>query len=405
MPEQAAAAAAAGARLLLVVNDGDGRLQPWENSPWLPADPPPVTVATLTHDEGERLIARTTGDARTRLSVTSHPVTEYVYDLAHDYRGAVPADLVHRTDRRELARVDVSFRNYRAGRALENRDDVTPAGGSALNPSDAPAQGDRTDWVTAGEPWSDRAQIPAEQQQYAPAVTYRAGSAARIRWFGPVQRPRLIDGNAPVRQDDKLYVSAPGWGDSGTGHLGGTYGNFDVDNQVRLYQGDRLVREMGRYQLSMTVSGLSPAPLPYRLVSENSRDAWNVPYFTATRTEWGFTSRAGATGEQAQLPLLQLDYGIATDASGRAGRHAELAVTASHLAGSTGTAAVDEVGLEVSYDDGVTWHRAAPRHSGTTWRTRLDAPRAARFVSLRVNARDARGNSVRQSVVRAFGLT
>ncbi|MEU5713501.1 MULTISPECIES: hypothetical protein [Streptomyces] len=195
MPEQAAAAAAAGARLLLVVNDGDGRLQPWENSPWLPADPPPLTVATLTHDEGERLIARTTGDARTRLSVTSHPVTEYVYDLAHDYRGAVPADLVHRTDRRELARVDVSFRNYRAGRALENRDDVTPAGGSALNPSDAPAQGDRTDWVTAGEPWSDRAQIPAEQQQYAPAVTYRAGSAARVSWFGPVQRSRLIDGN------------------------------------------------------------------------------------------------------------------------------------------------------------------------------------------------------------------
>ncbi|MEU6602810.1 hypothetical protein [Streptomyces flaveolus] len=164
-------------------------------------------------------------------------------------------------------------------------------------------------------------------------------------------------------------------------------------------------REMGRYQLSMTGSGLSPAPLPYRLVSENSRDAWNVPYSTATRTECGFTSRAGATGVQAQLPLIQLDYGIATDASGRAGRHAELAVTASHLAGSTGTAAVDEVGLEVSYDDGVTWHRAAPRHSGTTWRTRLDAHRAARFVSLRVNARDARGNSVWQSVVRAFGLT
>ncbi|GHA73361.1 peptidase [Streptomyces canarius] len=404
VPEQAAAATAAGARLLLVVNDGDGRLQAWEDSPWLPADPPPLTVATLTRDEGERLITRTSGPARTRLSVTSHPVTEYVYDLVHDYRGAVPADLVHRADRRELARVDVSFRNYRAGRALENRDDVTPAGGSALNPSDAPALGDRTDWVTAGEPWSDRAQIPGEQQQYAPAVTYRAGSADRVGWFGPVQRPRLLDGNAPVRLDDKLYVSVPGWGDSGTGHLGGTYGNFDVDNQVRLYQGDELVREMGRYQLTMTVSGLSPAPLPYRLVSENSRDAWAAPYSTATRTEWGFTSRAGAAGEQAQLPLIQLDYGIATDASGRAGRHAGLTVTASHLPGSTGTAAIGRVGLEISYDDGVTWHHAALRHSGTGWRTRLDAPRAARFVSLRVDARDARGNSVRQSIVRAFGL-
>ncbi|WP_225814357.1 hypothetical protein [Streptomyces spinosus] len=97
-------------------------------------------------------------------------------------------------------------------------------------------------------------------------------------------------------------MSVPGWGDSGTGHLGGTYGNFDVDNQVRLYQGDELVREMGRYQLAMTVSGLSPAPLPYRLVPENSRDAWAAPYSTATRTEWGFTSRAGAAGEQPNYP-------------------------------------------------------------------------------------------------------
>ncbi|MEV7080938.1 PA domain-containing protein [Streptomyces sp. NPDC093516] len=52
--EQAAAAATAGASLLIVVNDGTGRAQPWEDSPYLPADPPPLTVATLTRDEGER---------------------------------------------------------------------------------------------------------------------------------------------------------------------------------------------------------------------------------------------------------------------------------------------------------------------------------------------------------------
>ncbi|MFE9611728.1 S8 family serine peptidase [Streptomyces sp. NPDC006012] len=401
--EQAAAAHAAGARLLLVVHDGDGRLQPWDDSPWAPSGPAPLPVATLTQDEGDQLISRT-GHERVRLDVTSHPTTEYVYDLTHDYRGSVPADLTYRAEQRDLARVDVAFRNFRAGRALESRDDVTTFGGSALNPSDAPAQGTRTDWVTAGEPWSDHALISSEQQQYAPQETYRAGSVHGVQWFGPVQRPRLLDGNAPVRQDDTLYVTVPGWGDSGTAHLGGTYGNFGADNTVALYQGDKLVAQSNRYQLSVAVKALDAAVLPYRLVSDNARDAWPGPYSTRTRTAWGFTSGAGAAGAQVQLPLIQLDYGVDTDSAGRAPRKSGLTVTASHLSGSAGTAAIGEVGLEVSYDDGATWHRTALQHRGTGWYTRLDAPRDAQYVTLRTTARDARGNTVEQSITRAFGL-
>ncbi|MEW2489092.1 S8 family serine peptidase [Streptomyces sp. NPDC048411] len=401
--EQAAAAAAAGARLLLVVHDGDGRIEPWNDSPYAPADPAPLSVATLTHDEGERLIARAQ-HGRTRLDVTSHPVTDYVYDLTHDYPGAVPADLTRRVRQQDLARLDVSFRNFRAGRALESRNDVTRAGGSAMNPSLAPAQGTRTDWVTAGEPWAGRAQIPIEQEQYAAEESYRAGAVHSVRWFGPVQRPRLIDGMAPVRQGDTLYVSVPGWGDSGTSHVGGTYGNFDVDNRVRVYQGDTLLKEAGRYQLTMSVRGLSPDPLPYRLVSDNARDLWPAPYSTRTRTEWGFTSGAVAAGEQAQLPLIQLDYGVDTDAAGRASRRSGLTLTPSQLSRSAGTGAIREAGLEMSYDDGATWHKADLRRSGSGWHTRLDAPRTARFVTLRATARDTRGNSVEQSITRAFGL-
>ncbi|MGW3634612.1 S8 family serine peptidase [Streptomyces sp. NPDC005122] len=401
--EQAAAAVAAGAELLLVVHDGSGRLDPWNDSPYGAPNPPPLTVASLTQDEGERLIAGL-GKNRTRLDVTSSPTTDYVYELVHDYKGAVPADPVHRAEQRELARVDVSFRNFRPGRALDYREDVARSGPSAMNPSIAPALGDRTDYVTAGEEWSGRALIPGEQQQYARAASYRAGTTSDVRWFGPVQRPRLGDGNTPVRQDDTLYVSIPAWGDSGNDHLGATYGNFGVRNIVKLYQGDTLVRETSRYQLSMAVPGLAPDPLPYRLVSENDRDAWAGPYSTSTRTEWGFTSRAGAAGELAQMPMIQLDYAVDTDVTGKAGRHSGLTLTASHLSASTGTAPIRTVGLEVSYDDGATWHTARLRHSGNGWRTGLDAPRTARFVTLRATSRDARGNSVDQRITRAFGL-
>ncbi|WP_329326324.1 S8 family serine peptidase [Streptomyces sp. NBC_01689] len=401
--EQAAAAVSAGAGLLLVVNDGTGRLDPWNDSPYGTPNPPPLTVASLTRDEGEQLIAGL-GRNRTRLDVSSSPTTDYVYELVHDYKGAVPAEPVHRVEQRELARVDVSFRNFRAGRALDYREDVARSGPSALNPSIAPALGERTDYVTAGERWAARAQIPGEQQQYAQPESYRAGTTSVVRWFGPVQRPRLGDGDAPVRQDDTLYVGIPAWGDSGNGHLGATYGNFGVSNLLKLYQGDRLVQETSRYQLSMTVAGLAPEPLPYRLVSENDRDAWAGPYSTSTRTEWGFTSRAGGAGELVQMPLIQLDYAVGTDVSGRAGRHSDLTVTASHLSASSGTAAIRTVGLEVSYDDGATWRAAPLRHVGDGWRTSLDAPRTARFVTLRTTARDARGNSVDQRVTRAFGL-
>ncbi|WP_327365487.1 S8 family peptidase [Streptomyces sp. NBC_01217] len=401
--EQAAAAAAAGAKLLLVVHDGDGRLEPWNDSPWMPPNPAPLTVATLTHNEGEALITGL-GHRRTTLDVTSNPTTEYVYDLVHDYLGAIPTDLTYRPTSRELARINVSFRNFRAGKAMEYRNDVARSGSSSLNPSNAPALGERVDWVTAGEQWSDQTLIASEQQQYGNPATYRAGSTSEVHWFGPVQRPRLRNGDAPVRQDNTLYAYVAGWGDSGAGHLGDTYGNFDANNILKLYQGATLVQETTRYQLGMIVPGLNPARLPYRLVSENSRGTWAAPYSTDTRTEWGFTSGAGGTGEVAQLPLIQLDYAIDTDTAGRAKRHAGLTISASHLSASVDTADIRTVTLQVSYDDGSTWHRASLKRTAGGWRTSIDAPRTAKFVTLRATADDARGNSVAQTIARAFGL-
>lgn len=57
--------------------------------------------------------------------------------------------------------------------------------------------------------------------------------------------------------------------------------------------------------------------------------------------------------------------------------------------------------VEVSYDDGATWTRVRADHRDSY---RLDAPRKARFASLRVSADDSAGNSVEQTVIRAVGL-
>ncbi|GAA3482898.1 hypothetical protein [Streptomyces yanii] len=91
-----------------------------------------------------------------------------------------------------------------------------------------------------------------------------------------------------------------------------------------------------------------------------------------------------------------------TDKAGRANRHAELTVAASHLPGTT--AAIGKPSLAVSYDDGATWQRPELDRDGSGWRTALHTPKSAGFVTLRVTARDAAGNSVSQTLTRAFGL-
>ncbi|WP_141312517.1 hypothetical protein [Streptomyces spinoverrucosus] len=122
-------------------------------------------MATLDADQGGGLI-----DALRRgsvdLKVTSHPTTDYAYDVVRHWAGAVPADPTWRVEPRNLSRVDVSFRNHRPGTANEYRYDVWD-GWSAGNQLTAPAQGERTDWVTSGTAWVEDAFIPTETGQHS----------------------------------------------------------------------------------------------------------------------------------------------------------------------------------------------------------------------------------------------
>ncbi|MEU6089792.1 S8 family serine peptidase [Streptomyces sp. NPDC047085] len=397
---QAEAAAAAGAQVLLVVNEGLGRLRPWDETPWSPESPAPLTVATLDADQGAGLIGALE-HGTVKLTVTSHPTTDYLYDVVHHWSGAVPADPTWREEPEDLGKVEVSFRNYRPGKAMEFRPDVWH-GWAVGNQLTAPAQGERTDWVTSGATWLDDAFIQGETGQHSIGVLrYPARRTGEVSWFGPIQRPRMGPmGYQPVRYLDTMYITAPGWGDSGAGHVGEARANFDVKDWMALYQGDQQL-DWGNAEW-LQVPALAPGRLPYRLVLDNDRGTWADPYSTHTLTEWDFTSAATGTESTESLPLIQLDYGVDTDAAGRADRRAELTVTASHLPGTT--AAIGKPALEVSYDDGKTWLRSDLSRAGDGWRTGLSAPASADFATLRVTARDDAGNTVSQTITRAFGL-
>jgi hypothetical protein len=98
---------------------------------------------------------------------------------------------------------------------------------------------------------------------------------------------------------------------------------------------------------------------------------------------------------------VQLDYRVDVDGAGRAKRHTTVTVTAAHLPGAAPVGRLGAPALELSYDDGRTWHRAARTGDGGF---RLDAPSRAEFVTVRASARDTLGNTIHQTVTRAFGL-
>ncbi|GAA5020313.1 S8 family serine peptidase [Streptomyces siamensis] len=406
LEEQADNAAKAGATVLLVVNDGDGRLAPWRDDAYLVTEiPAPLTVATLTADEGDDLIARIKR-GRTTLRVTSNPTTEYVYDIAHHQSG-VPADPSYRPRRADLNRVEVSFRNNHQARAMEIRVAVWHDDYMTV-PLPTPAQGKRTDWVSAGTVWHEEAFVNRELQISNDTFKrYPRGTTSHLEYFGPIQRPRMNSHYMPLRSGNTVGATIPGWSDSEPGHAGTTFGNAEVQDRVKIYQGDTLIRAsdtntIGSPRFPLV---LAPEKLRYRLVSDNARGNWTNDYSTTTSTEWGFTSQETAADTVEVLPLIQLDYAVTgMDASGRSGRRSDITVTPTHLAGAPGSDTIKTVSVDISYDDGSSWRHATLRHTERGWCTELNAPAKARFVTLRTSASDTQGNTVKQRITRAFGL-
>ncbi|MFI8006956.1 S8 family serine peptidase [Streptomyces sp. NPDC086010] len=414
--EQAANAAKAGARLLLVVNDGNGRLNPWGSdldSPYAEeGNPPPLTVASLTADEGNDLIAGIKPGRSVELRVTADPTRDYLYDISQHW-AAVPADPTYRPGSKDLNRVDVSFRNNRPARAMESRSAVWH-GYYSFNMVPTPARTERTDWVSRDTDWVETADVNQQLQISSDTVKrYPSGKTSHLEYFGPIQRPRSNSNYVPVRVGDQVLAVIPGWGDSGSGHVGRTLNNQGVRNSVKMYQtlpdgNPLLLREsttdtIGSVRYPLVLD--SAEEQRYRLVSDNARDFWENDYSVTTRTEWGFTSAAPAAGTYSVLPLIQLDYAVeGMNDAGKTDRRAAITVTPSHLDGAPRSDSIGKVGLDVSYDDGATWQHAALTRTAAGWSTHLNAPAKAQFVTLRTTAADSQDNTVTQKISRAFGL-
>ncbi|MFC0503186.1 S8 family serine peptidase [Micromonospora costi] len=400
--DQAAAATAAGAKLMLVVNDHPWREVRDYSIGW--ATPTPIEVALLGADEGEALI-RQIQRGPTRVEVASQPVADYVYDLVQAYHDRIPSQLTRTETTKTLARIDVGFA-FPPGqtRGGEFRFDWPSYSDWGIGQtSNRPLAAVRTDWVSVGDlyEWGQEAYVEAGTYQIDARTAYRAGSRGAERFFEPIERPHLNNNfKLPTRSGDSLNLDVPGWG--GADHVGMAMNGATQSNQ--LYQGDTLLAQSS----STWISGTAPraGDLPYRLVVRTTQDPTAGAYSTRTESEWRFRSTAPSAGvESSVLPLLQLDYTVDADAAGTARRTTDLTLSAAHLPGVTGRGGVGQVRLEVSYDDGAHWQRQTlSRTTSGAWTATLRAPKGAAYVSLRAEAADGAGDSVSQTVIRAFGV-
>lgn len=261
-----------------------------------------------------------------------------------------------------------------------------------------------------------------------PAVPSRAAPPTGITYSAQPLRtdPRETVVTAARQDDNAMLYLAPA-GDSDPAHYG-----YAVDTDLRFYRDGTLVEtgasQPGGLGTDGIVLPLSATKTTYRLDVDTSDESDLIGAGDAQTVDTSWTFGSGRGDAKAQLPdgvlcapdptracsllpLLFVRYDLALDYRSRAEADApfDIAFAVAHQEHAPGPKGVTAT-VSVSYDDGKTWstpHDATAAGDGT-FRLTVHHPPAAQtsgYVSLRVDAHDADGSEVRQTVIRAYALT
>ncbi|MEV2243010.1 S8 family serine peptidase [Streptomyces sp. NPDC049970] len=412
--DRLANAQAAGAKALFVVNDRRGVAME-SYAPY--GEQTAIPVASAQSIAGESLIKA--AQRGRKLTVDQRKFASYVYDLVDRHDGTIPdRSLTFAPSTRQLAKVENTFYGHKETLGGGYRYDIPDYGPGLGFEEYEKFPGTRTEWVNPlpGESfWYENHSVPNAEgtdtayEMRSAELDYTAGRTYRADWFAPVTGPRLGTGYwGPFRTsyNDVQFNITP-WTDSGEGHAGSMPADEYDTTAYAFYQGDTLIKKgAGR---AGNAWDLPAGKLAYRLVIDSARDEATWKTSTRTHTEWNFLSGALPEGtEQADIPLLQLDYDVDTDLAGdvRAGRPVEVGVESGTQAWLDGAVKADKASLSVSYDEGGTWSAVELRKGASgKWTAKLRTPaRGASSVSLKAHTEGPGGLSVDQEIIKAFGL-
>jgi hypothetical protein len=217
-----------------------------------------------------------------------------------------------------------------------------------------------------------------------------------------VVRPRVGSGYwNPRRSGDFFAVNVP---TASSGDQGVT-GSMDDESTVetRLFQNGTLVRKSS-FQAVQTSVPATTGWANYRFEMDTTRPTvWGQG--TKTATAWDFKAQTTEASDWVYLPLVQLDYHLATNLNGAlASGRQRIGLSAFQFAGVEGAGKVNAATLAVSYDDGATWQPVSLSRTGAGWSADVRLPKGAPYLSLRATAGDDAGNKVSQEVIRAAAI-
>ncbi|MEV0893107.1 S8 family serine peptidase [Promicromonospora sp. NPDC050262] len=368
------------------------------------------------------------GDAKAYATPTDAPVTVGTYDLQTHFvleqpvaQGRAPSytyDLLYTQDvvdtfrfratARDTAAVTTTYAALGADHHAESARVGTAPGhlwGSAVG-SPVTVPGRRTEYLsTNGIAWghqvySGSADDPQQGYFDSVARTYAPREKARTTVGGAVLSTRAGAGAFTVA-DDTLGVRLVPWSDA-EGHPFAGFGGQST--RLRVWQDGEAVLDQTRPTAEVALPADGAA---HRVVLDASQEASWWERSTRTSTEWRFHAAPGAATGPAVLDVGYAVKGL--DVRNAAPRGTRVTLTVGHQAGAPeGRSAKNRVTsarLWSSADDGATWHAVSltGQRRGTFTGT-VRVPRGTEHVSLRVEARDASGGTVKQTVTRAYAV-
>jgi len=403
-PQQRAdAAAGAGAVGLIVVNDGVGALSDFATSP--------IPIAGVHRDAGAVLVAR----ARARRSLTMSQVanTPYVYDLTRQYPGHVPdRPLVYHPTKSDLAKIDARYYAVRPGVAQGYRYDLTLSPSLGFDELERHPS-TRVEWVTPGQKWTESHAQNVTGALPWPMVagtdTYRRGSTTRLDWFRPAIRPGFSPSFAVrnSRWQNFMTWNVQDWSSSSDEmRLGGFMPWGETPTHMKAFVGHTLLHE-NTFSSDMQFQEVPAGNRHYRVVLDAQRPGSVFRLSTRTHTEWRFMSDTVDSDDFVSFPVMKLDYDLRTGLTGNvaAGQVQHIAIRPSSSTTAAVPGKLTRVTLRVSANGGQSWQRvrlAAGRHGW--WRGTFQAPKHDGFISVRAGAATDSGYSIKQTIIRAYGV-
>ncbi|WP_232837016.1 S8 family serine peptidase [Lentzea terrae] len=434
----ATAAAQAGKKAMLSYVDAPGAL------PLTGLSSTALPSLSLSNADGE-FVAK-----QTAVKLAVRPSPEAVYNLSFLDANGIPSDHRRTVDPAKLVKRPTSYHADKSGLTVQKTWYPFPTGlwqtqvlrGTTFTPPAA--------WTEYIGPGDDRivwkrhvtlSGLDAKGQRAAMTMfqenVIREGAApATERWFaGPMHSTAIeLQSDHPARypaangswrqlcsncRAGDTFVPALQWTDDNPGHYTNPYQNskFFTTTKVRLFRGDTEIPANSEPLAFYPTFRMAPEKAAYRLEAVETHTpgavtgAVNPVLFTLaprTETTWtfqshrsqnppplGYSCHAGEVTCQFQ-PLIRLRHDLPLDLtnSAPAGKPFVYHVHASN------SAPITLVKVQWSVDDGRTWRQAATQPSGDRWQVTIDSPTGD--VWLRTEARDGAGNTVTQTMQKAF---